>query len=122
MSSFTQYYRRYLVRATIGPPSEAVTVNPTNTFRSFKKTFGLSIVTILPHLDALEAKGSMRSTLKLCFRYLLVLRSPVGMINENVTIVYMSSRWTSTHLEQPAEMFASGFDASCKIFAVPQMH
>ena len=89
MSSSTQYYRRQLIRATVRSPSEVVTVNPTKIFQSFKKTFGLSIVTILPRLDALEAKGSTRSTLKLCFRYFLVLRSPIGMVNENITIVHV---------------------------------
>ena len=74
---------------TARPPSEAVTVNPTKIFRSFKKAFGPSIVTILLRLDALEAKGSTHSTLKLCFCYLLVLRLPVGVVNENITIVYV---------------------------------
>ena len=81
----TQYY---LIRATIRPPSEVVTVNPTKIFRSFKRVLGCVLFTILPRLDALETKGSTRSTLKLCFRYLLVLRSPVGAVNENITIVH----------------------------------
>ena len=39
---------------------------------------------ILPRLDALEAKGSTRSTLKLGFRYLLVLRSPMGVVKTSL--------------------------------------
>jgi hypothetical protein len=44
-----------------------VAVNPTELLQNFKKAFGLPIVTILPHLDALEAKGSTRSTLTTLF-------------------------------------------------------
>ena len=43
-------------------------INPTELLRNLKKkAFGLSIVTILPRLDALEAKGSTRSTLTTSF-------------------------------------------------------
>ena len=41
------------------------------------------------------------------------------------TVVYAlgttSSRWTSTRLEQQAEIFASGLGISCETFAVPRI-
>ena len=73
MSTSTQYYHTYLTRATVGSPSEAVTVNPTKKTWSIKKAFGLPIVTILPRFNDLEVKCSMRSTLTTLF--LLLSRS-----------------------------------------------
>ena len=51
---------------------------------SIKKAFGLPIITILPRLDALEAKDSTRSMLTILFSL-----PPVGMVNENTTVVYV---------------------------------
>ena len=67
-------------------------MNPTKKLRSIKKAFGLPIVTILPRFDALEAKRSTRSTLITLFS---LLRSPVGVVNKNVTIVHM--HWVLRH-------------------------
>jgi hypothetical protein len=72
---------------TSDSPSEAVAVNPTELLWSIKKAFGLPII-FLPRLDAIEVKGSMRLTQTTPFCYHLVLRSPVGVVNKNVTIVY----------------------------------
>jgi hypothetical protein len=48
---------------TSEPPSEAVAINPSELLQNIKKAYWLPIVTLLPRLDALEAKGSTRSTL-----------------------------------------------------------
>ena len=87
MSGCTQYYHRELIRTTVGPPSEAVTVNPTKIFWSFKRLLDYLLLPSYLAWMPLKQRAPCIQHQQLCFRYLLVLSSTVGVVNENVTIV-----------------------------------